>query len=111
MAQKINERTLQMRKNYVQLWEQGCSVKEIAEKFSLSPRTVYSHLEVIAQESGYSREELLQRPHGEHLCYERKFEYVKPVDVDTIRKRFYSALEDIGTIKEMMKEFGEEEKS
>ena len=109
MAQKMNERTLQMMNNYVQLWKEGYSVKEIANKFGLTPFTVYNRLEAIAQESGYSREELLQRPHKEHLPHERRFEYVKPVDSEAIRTRFLSAIEDVSIIRALVEESTTEE--
>ena len=34
-----------------------------------------------------TRQDLLERPHSEHLCYERKFEPVEPINLE--RFRFY----------------------
>ena len=92
---KINERTLQAMKYYKEHWQEpDCVPEMVAKKFKLkSSRTIRNHLQEIVdeltQELGYTvtRKELLERPHAEHLCYERKYEPVEPINLE--RFRFY----------------------
>ena len=91
---KMNERTLQMIRYYKKHWKDpDCTPAEVAKKFKLSTQTVYTYLQQIAdeltQELGYTvtRKDLLERPHSEHLCYERKYEPVEPINLE--RFRFY----------------------
>lgn len=60
MSARNNERTIQMMANFMQLHNQGFSIPEIAEKYSLHQITVYRHLQEIADKNGTTREELLQ---------------------------------------------------
>lgn len=92
---KMNERTLQMIRYYKSHWkEPDCVPAEVAREFKLSPRTVYNYLQTIADELsnelGYTitREDLLYRPHSEHLCYERKYEPVEPINLEEFREHF-----------------------
>lgn len=59
---KIQDNTLQMKKEFVRLHRKGMTVKEIAERFDLSTWTVYHYLGEIAEENGLTREELLSKP-------------------------------------------------
>lgn len=90
-----DERTLQMMENFMDLHKAGFSKKEIADKFDLSTFTVYNCLQDIADKYGVSRESLLDRPHSEHLCYERQFEPVEPVDLTDFHKHFKTAMDEI----------------
>lgn len=56
------ESTLQMMEQFTKLKEDGYTILEIAEKFGLSWTTVYNNLEEIAQKTGRTREDLLDRP-------------------------------------------------
>lgn len=61
-----NERTFQMKQSYVELHNQGLSVREIAKRFNLTPRAVYTCLNDIALQAGVPRESLLDRSHKQH---------------------------------------------
>ena len=92
---KMNERTLQMIRYYKKHWrDPDCTPTEVAKKFKLSIQTVYSYLQLIAdelsEELGYpvTREDLLEKPHSEHICYERRFEPVEPIDLEKFRRHY-----------------------
>lgn len=81
-----DERTLKMVENYAHhFFDEGMSPKEIAEKYNLSSGTVYGSLSEIASNLGVTREELLKRPHDEHIMGVRNFAPVKKVDVSFFR--------------------------
>lgn len=79
------ERTLKMKNNYVRLWQEGRTVSEIAELYDLSSRAVYRHLQDIADENGFTREELLSRPHKAHQPFVHISKPLIPIDVDSLR--------------------------
>lgn len=99
-----NERTLKMMEEYVELHNAGLAPKEIADKFSLAPWTVYNHLQEIADKAGVSRESLLKVPHEKPVAYERQFEPVEPIDTEELHRKFLSALESIDVAGELVKE-------
>lgn len=68
---KVNERTLRMRNEFMNLHSQGATIAEIAKKFGLSVSVVYKDLNLIAETNGVTRESLLQRVHKEHAPFER----------------------------------------
>ena len=77
---KQSERTLQMKKEYMNLRNEGYTIEQIAKKFGLSMFTVYHYLNEIAKEHDIPREELLDVPHSRPVTYERQFTPVKPID-------------------------------
>lgn len=100
---KMNERTLQMKQNYMRLHEQGLSPNEIADLYKLDVSTVYRYLGEIAEANGVSRASLLERPHGEHVCYERQFAPVEPVDLTEFRGHFDASIQEIDGVRLVMK--------
>lgn len=106
MATKTSERVLQMKENFWDLHLQGFSIPEIANMYGLSPSTVYSYLDKIAQEHEVSREELLQQVHKTPAYWERQEASMKANGED-IAKGFDSILESIsgiqGTITDAIK--------
>lgn len=99
---RINERTLQMIRYYKKHWKDpDCTPTEVAKKFKLSVQTVYSYLQLIADELSnelhypVAREELLDKPHSEHLCYERKFEKVELIDLEKFRRHYTETKESM----------------
>ena len=106
-----NERTLKMMENYPHhYYDEGMEPKEIAKLYNLSVTTVYSCLEEIAEKLGVPREELLKKPHDEHIMGARNFEPVKPVDVSEFRKRMQAYAESVAELKsEMAKTIEEHE--
>ena len=55
----VGDRTLRMKKEYKNLFDSGMTLHEIADRFGLSTRCIYLHLDDIARENGVSRESLL----------------------------------------------------
>ena len=66
MATTTSERTIQLKKHFMELHEKGWSISQIAQEFDLSRRQVYNLLSEIAAENGVTRESLLDVPHKEH---------------------------------------------
>ena len=98
MATKTSERVLQMKENFWDLHLQGFSIPEIANMYGLSPSTVYSYLDKIAQEHEVSREELLQQVHKTPAYWERQEASMKANGED-IAKGFDSILESISGLQ------------
>ena len=113
MAER-DERTLRMKQEYMRLhFKEGKSPKEIAELFSLTPTTVYSMLQEIADENGVSRSELLQQPHEKPVSYDRQFEPVKSVEPEKFLKFYRSAMElldeELKEVREAIKAIEDDE--
>lgn len=103
---KINERTFQMMKFYVEHWQDSeCKPPAVAKKFRLSTNTVYNHLDEIAAEigDGITREDLLERIHAEHICGERKYDPVKSVDLTGYENDFAMAATAMENMHNSMK--------
>lgn len=98
MATKTSEHAFKMQENFWSLHLQGFSVREIANMYGLSPSTVYSYLDKIAQEHGVSREELLQQVHKTPAYWDRQEASMKANGED-IAKGFDSILESISGIQ------------
>lgn len=93
---KENERTLQFRKNFMRLYEEGLTALEIGEKYNLSSGTVYRILGEIAEEAGVTRESLLQRPHYiGHIFSSERYGPVEKVDLAEFERHFKTAREEI----------------
>lgn len=94
MVQRTHERTIKMRENFISLWSEGFSIKEIAEKYNLSETTVYNHLDYIARASGMNRKQLLSRNFfADHSG--RNFSPVKPVNRAEFDKNFAELMEKV----------------
>ena len=94
MKPKINERTLNMKREYVRLHNEGYTPSEIAKKYDLSLSTIYKSLEEIARKAGVTRESLLERPiEADHSG--RCLTYVQPVNVSQIREHFTTAQKEL----------------
>lgn len=83
-----DERTLKMKQEYVTLYDQGLSPKEIAKKFNLSSAVIYENLAEIAQASNRDRASLLSRRSSPHSTHNHQFIPVPTVDVELYRAKF-----------------------
>ena len=101
---KKSERTLRMKRNYIRLRALGMGPVEIAKKYDLDVSTIYKSLDEIAEANGVSRESLLERPHSEHVCRERQFAPVEPVDLTEFRGHFDASIQEIDGVKATMKQ-------
>ena len=100
-----NERTLRMKGEFKQLRDDGLNIAEIAEKFGLSPSTVYRHLDEIADSLGVSRESLLLEPDKASLgAIGRTYGKLEPVDISGFQRHFESALEEMDKMNLAVKE-------
>ena len=98
MGTRQHERTLKMMENFVRLHNEGHSINEIAEEFSLSATTVYNKLGEIAEKAGMSREELLEKPIvADHSG--RNFCLVKPVDLTKFNESFDALMKSVDDFK------------
>ena len=88
--------------NYVQLHDDGYTPKEIAKQYNLSVWTVYERLNQIAEQSGRSRESLLERVViADHSG--RNYTPVKPIDRTGFEKNYNDALRKLEELIEMVK--------
>ena len=93
---KTSETVNVMKQNFMTLHNEGYSIAEIAERFELSPPTVYRHLDEIARENKVTRNDLLQiikSPYSER-GFREEVKRVK-VDVEELNKGLAKAEESI----------------
>lgn len=86
-----DEKTKKFKKQFISERENGLSIPEIADKYHISKRHAYNLLQEIADESGVTRESLLQTPHSQNsspLFIHKGGE--EKVNVEEIRKEFQS---------------------
>lgn len=96
MATTMNERTKQLKENFMELHEKGWSISKIAEHFSLSQRHIYNVLPEIAKENGVSKESLLAVPHKEHsTCSKTTKSSVNPYEIEKSFDKMISTGKDI----------------
>lgn len=100
-----SERTFQMLKNFLQLRDQGLSIKEIAYKFNLDTSTVYRNLDRVVQQynathpdTPITRESLLERPHSPHVPHEYSYALLAPVDIVQFRKDLSDMLRGVDAL-------------
>lgn len=60
MSVKLSERTKRMRKNFMKERREGKNIAQIAKEYEMNVSTVYSSLQIIADENNVSRESLLE---------------------------------------------------
>ena len=61
MVRRESERVRAMKREFMNLHNEGLGIREIAEMFNLGISTVYFYLGEIAEKNGVRREELLSR--------------------------------------------------
>ncbi len=61
MSVKLSERTKRMRKNFMKERREGKTIAQIAKEYEMNVSTVYSSLQIIADENNVSRESLLEK--------------------------------------------------
>lgn len=97
-----NERTLKMKQEFVSRRDEGQSINQIADRFGLSPSTVYKKIDQIAQDSGRTRESLLERVHRPHLTHDRLYEPLQGVDVGEYRRKIGELKTSCNELRELM---------
>lgn len=100
-----SERTLRMKRSFMQLHNCGYSIKEIARLFDLDGSSVYRLLDEIVTsynaehpDAPITREQLLERPHSPHISYERAYAPVIPIDLSFFRSELQDALTSVNSL-------------
>lgn len=86
---KRDERTQRLIANYYDDWKNGMTPQEIASKYRVTSRTMYSCLQEIATAHGIKdRKELLSVPHKPHKKRgpNKKKSDLPPVDLEEIKE-------------------------
>lgn len=98
---KQAERTIQMKLHFMELHEDGKTIKEIAAKYNITARSVYLHLQEIADENGVSRESLLDMVQKEHDVSKKHVrKKCEKVDPEELKKDFEGAIKHVNDIIE-----------
>ena len=105
----LSQRVQLMKKNFMELHNQGYSIPEISDKFHLSPCTVYSHLQEIADENRVARKSLLKVPHKPHGHREGSISISSAKDYDVDLQTMETLLEEINNkIKSILEQIDNE---
>lgn len=107
MAKKVSERVYVMKENFMAHHLEGESIPEIAARYNLSRKTVYAHLQEIADEAGVTRDSLLQilRSPTERQCGDEEVRVKVSVEdlekgFDDVRNSFQSLIKLIDDVLE-----------
>ena len=103
---KQSERSLQFKKNYQEMREDGKTVQEIADFYGLSRSHAYSLLRQLAEELGVTHDSLLPQPHRPpiYLGSGKAVEPVRPVDFSAFQQEFRGTISQFDkTIYQMEK--------
>lgn len=61
------QRVQSMKDEFMDCHKQGLGIPEIAKRYHVTTRTIYNHLQAIADSNGVEREFLLERVHSPHV--------------------------------------------
>ena len=103
---KRSERSLQFKKNYLAMREDGKTVREIADFYGLSHSYPYDLLRELAEELGVKYKSLINQPHQPpiYLGPGKEVEPVKPVDFSAFQQEFRGTISQLDkTIYQMEK--------
>lgn len=100
MSVKLSERTKRMRKNFMKERREGKNIAQIAKEYEMNVSTVYSSLQIIADENNVSRESLLEKMSGSHSWTDdrKKRKKLEEVDVKLLSENFEAIVENIDII-------------
>ena len=94
----LAERTKQMIQEFYSHHQDGKTIPEIAQIYSISEQTVYNHLQTIAENNGVSRDSLLEvvpKPYEKNMSIRAPKEHVNP---NELRQDFVDTLNGINSI-------------
>ena len=102
MANKNSERTSLMKKNFIKLRASGMSIQDIAEKYGMTARNIYFHLQEIADENHVTRDELLFVPQKTHHIRKSTSKKLskEAISHEELKKDFSDMLEKVDDIIE-----------
>lgn len=100
MSVKLSERTKRMRKNFMKERREGKNIAQIAKEYEMNVSTVYSSLQIIADENNVSRESLLEKMSSPHSWTDdrKKRKKLEEVDVKLLSENFEAIVENIDII-------------
>ena len=100
MSVKLSERTKRMRKNFMKERREGKNIAQIAKEYEMNVSTVYSSLQIIADENNVSRESLLEKMSGPLYWTDdrKKRKKLDEVDVKLLSENFEAIVENIDII-------------
>lgn len=81
------QRVETLKEQFMEFYDEGYNIAEIAEKFNVSRTTVYKYLGEIAAANNVSRESLLERASSEHITSAASFHRDK-VNIDHLKSEF-----------------------
>lgn len=96
IMKEASERVAQMKSNFMKLHSEGKSIKEIADAYALTSRTVYFHRQDVPQKAHVLKNGIVR------TLYET-------VDIDEIRDLFSTTIDDIDTILSRLNKILDEE--
>lgn len=103
---KQGEHSLQFKKNYQEMREDGKTVQEIADFYGLSRSQAYRLIRQLAEELGVTYDSLLSQPHRPpiYLGSGKVVEPAKPVDFSAFQQEFRGTISQFDkTIYQMEK--------
>ena len=103
---KRSERSLQFKKNYLAMREDGKTVREIANFYGLSRSQAYRLIHKLAEELRVDYDSLINQPHQPpiYLGSGKTVEPVKPVDFSAFQQEFRGTISQFDkTIYQMEK--------
>ena len=105
MNTKRSERVNYMISNFMDWHNVGMSIKEIAEKASVTTRTIYQRLQEIANLNGVSRESLLEVVHKPHeVTATSKRASVSKINADELIARYEAVIKSTNQLQEKLRE-------
>lgn len=100
-----SERTFQMLIHFMELREQGLSIKQIAYRYDLSTSTVYKYLDVVVEQHNaaqpdapITRDMLLDQPHAQYNRTDYSYALLAPIDISQFRADFSNTLQGVDTL-------------
>lgn len=104
MNAKRSERVNFLFSNFMDWHNAGMSIKEIAEKASVTTRTIYQRLQEIADLNGVSRESLLEVVHKPHeVTATSKRASVSKINADELLAKYETVIQSTEKLQENLK--------
>ena len=102
---KKSERALKFKKDYLEHFEKGGTVKELTDKIGLSQRHAYNIIHEIENEKGLPKGTLLPKPHAEHIVLDRKeLKKTEPINFSAFQEEFRTAVSSMDKTLGLMEE-------
>lgn len=110
MAVSQSERTKKLIGGFMDLHNDGKTIKEIANHYNLSVWTVYNNLQTIADNNGVARDTLLEKVHKHHELKHSTNPKHEPIDIEKLHQNFSDIHDNVSNIIESIEKVLKEEK-